>query len=164
MTPKHHIRERFQRRPPDWQMRKQYRATDFGDIIEDPKLLETYKHWLQGNLTGRPVSALVDATPDNPFAFVIVDHKNQIVANRTDWDTCTLREFNHRWGLHFDECAEEYYLAKTEGMQCHAIQQSIDGLERHYHRVIVPQGNLLLIASAVFDPRPGQARETGTYQ
>ncbi len=131
-------------------MRRHYDPEQFGPAITDEAFKETFTRWMAGECDLSTLAARIDASSDNPFAFQIVDHRHPVVAGE-DWHGKTLRDFAFgRWGLHFDECAEDYRTAKREGILCSIISQEIDGPRRDYYRLIVPKGDELLVLSKAF--------------
>lgn len=140
-----HISEIFQRRPPDWQMRKKYRPEDFKRVVH-PDLIEIHDMIEQGDLS--KVKARIDTKPENPFFYIIKDHKRKRVMGRENWQDTPLFEFNSHWSMHSEQCAFEYQDAK-DGLQCHQIQYSIDGTEEIYDRLLIPHGDEVIVASVL---------------
>ena len=153
MEKKHHIKETNKRRGDDWRISRQWALEDFPDVIHGSELREAMSVLLDGGRDDSTFAAVIDASPDNKFLFTIIEHRNETVAGRPDWQGIPIGLLNDRWSLHFDETAEEYDQAKKQRTpQCHTIDESVGDVERHYDRLIIPHGDELLIASAPFDP------------
>jgi len=119
--------------------------------IQERRRLSVFNILEMENLIGRPTSlirlyeqwhdksdlrefAWIDASPDNPFNFVLHNHPGNFVGNLSNH---VLNEYPFR--MHARSCAAEYWECKTEAQPAaHYFNQELGGQQREYLRLMFP--------------------------
>ena len=113
---------------------------DVESLASGSPIIDLYDRWKQG-LTIRPGDFVVEPDTDDPMNWIIPNHHDRWAPK---WSH-RLRDYPVK--IHGVNCALEYkYCLDTGNPVCHSIEQSFEGAERHYTRLLLPYNGKIVYA------------------